>query len=57
MLLGGYGVRGRGETEAAAIMATLRAVASAGAFSIVIEKTPNHSRADITAQIDIPRSG
>ena len=37
--LGGYAVRGRTEPEAAAIMADAEAVADAGAFSVVIEKT------------------
>ena len=38
---GGYAVRGRIATEAAAIMADAEAVAEAGAFSVVIEKPPN----------------
>jgi 3-methyl-2-oxobutanoate hydroxymethyltransferase len=37
--LGGYAVRGRTEPETAAIMADAEAVADAGAFSVVIEKT------------------
>src|SRR3546814_15845662 len=37
--LGGYGVRGRNPAEAESIMADAVAVAEAGAFGIVIEKT------------------
>ena len=55
--LGGYGVRGRGETEAAAILADAHAVATAGAFSVVIEKTAEPLSREITAQIDIPTIG
>jgi 3-methyl-2-oxobutanoate hydroxymethyltransferase len=55
--LGGYGVRGRGETEAAAILADAQAVAGAGAFSVVIEKTTEPLSREITARIDIPTIG
>jgi 3-methyl-2-oxobutanoate hydroxymethyltransferase len=54
--LGGYGVRGRGE-EAASIMTDGRAVADAGAFSVVIEKTAEPVAREITAAIDIPTIG
>src|SRR3954469_8130851 len=36
--LGGYGVRGREDAEAASILADAHAVTAAGAFSVVIEK-------------------
>jgi 3-methyl-2-oxobutanoate hydroxymethyltransferase len=55
--LGGYGVRGRGATEAAAILADAQAVAGAGAFSVVIEKTAEPLAREITARIDIPTIG
>ena len=55
--LGGYGVRGRGESEAAAILADAQAVTMAGAFSVVIEKTVEPLSRDITARIDIPTIG
>jgi 3-methyl-2-oxobutanoate hydroxymethyltransferase len=55
--LGGYGVRGRGENEAAAILADAQAVATAGAFSVVIEKTIEPLSREITARIDIPTIG
>ena len=55
--LGGYGVRGRSETEAATILADAEAVASAGAFSVVIEKTTEPLSRDITARIGIPTIG
>jgi 3-methyl-2-oxobutanoate hydroxymethyltransferase len=55
--LGGYGVRGRGEQEATAILGDAQAVAAAGAFSVVIEKTAEPLARDITARIDIPTIG
>jgi 3-methyl-2-oxobutanoate hydroxymethyltransferase len=36
-MLGGYGARGRADAEAAKILSDARAVAEAGAFSIVVE--------------------
>jgi 3-methyl-2-oxobutanoate hydroxymethyltransferase len=55
--LGGYGVRGRSETEAASILADAQAVATAGAFSVVIEKTTEPLAREVTARIDIPTIG
>ncbi len=55
--LGGYGVRGRGTDEAAAIMADAVAVADAGAFSVVIEKTAEPLSRAITARVAIPSIG
>jgi 3-methyl-2-oxobutanoate hydroxymethyltransferase len=55
--LGGYGVRGRGDIEAASILADAQAVATAGAFSVVIEKTTEPLAREVTARIDIPTIG
>ena len=55
--LGGYAVRGRGEVEAAAILGDAQAVAGAGAFSVVIEKTAEPLSREITARLDIPTIG
>ncbi|MDR3535442.1 MAG: 3-methyl-2-oxobutanoate hydroxymethyltransferase [Acetobacteraceae bacterium] len=55
--LGGYGVRGRTEAEAAAIMADAKAVADAGAFSVVIEKTTESLARAITNAIAPPTIG
>jgi 3-methyl-2-oxobutanoate hydroxymethyltransferase len=55
--LGGYGTRGRTEDEAAAIVADALAVAEAGAFSIVIEKTVESVSRAITARVPVPTIG
>lgn len=55
--LGGYAVRGRSESEAAAIMADAEAVADAGAFSVVIEKTAEPLARAITDRIAAPTIG
>jgi 3-methyl-2-oxobutanoate hydroxymethyltransferase len=55
--LGGYAVRGRAEAEAAAIMADAEAVAEAGAFSVVIEKTAESLARAITDRIAPPTIG
>ncbi|HTI82730.1 MAG TPA: 3-methyl-2-oxobutanoate hydroxymethyltransferase [Acetobacteraceae bacterium] len=55
--LGGYAVRGRAEAEAAAIMADAEAVAEAGAFSVVIEKTTETLARTITERIAAPTIG
>ena len=55
--LGGYPVLGREEAGAAAILADARAVAEAGAFSVVIEKTAEPLSRAITAAIGIPTIG
>jgi 3-methyl-2-oxobutanoate hydroxymethyltransferase len=54
--LGGYKVQGRGE-DAARVLADARAVAEAGAFSVVLEKVPAVLADEITADIDIPTIG
>lgn len=55
--LGGYAVRGRAEAEAAAIMVDAEAVADAGAFSVVIEKTAEPLARAITERIGPPTIG
>lgn len=55
--LGGYAVRGRSEPEAAMIMADAEAVADAGAFSVVIEKTAEPLARAITDRIMPPTIG
>ena len=55
--LGGYAVRGRSDTEAAAIMVDAEAVAEAGAFSVVIEKTSEPLSRAITERIAPPTIG
>lgn len=54
--LGGYKVQGRG-ADAARVMADARAVAAAGAFSVVLEKLPDGLAREITETIDIPTIG
>ncbi|MEM1075147.1 MAG: 3-methyl-2-oxobutanoate hydroxymethyltransferase [Pseudomonadota bacterium] len=54
--LGGYRVQGRG-ADAEILMADVHAVAEAGAFAVVLEKTPQHLSDRITAAIDIPTIG
>ena len=55
--LGGYGVRGRNAAEADAIMADAVAVAEAGAFGIVIEKTMEELSEAITRRVAVPTIG
>ena len=54
--LGGYKVQGRGDARAA-LIADAKAVADAGAFSVVLEKVPEGLADEITALIDIPTIG
>lgn len=53
---GGYKVQGRGETGQA-VRADARAVAEAGAFSVVLEMVPDELARTITENIDIPTIG
>jgi 3-methyl-2-oxobutanoate hydroxymethyltransferase len=55
--LGGYAVRGRTESEAMAIIADAEAVADAGAFCVVIEKTAEPLARAITDRITAPTIG
>ena len=54
--LGGYKVQGRG-ADAARILEDARAVAAAGAFSVVLEKVPAALADRITAALAIPTVG
>jgi 3-methyl-2-oxobutanoate hydroxymethyltransferase len=56
-ILGGYGARGRSETEYAKIMADARAVAEAGAFGMVIEGVVETLAIDITRAVACPTIG
>ena len=55
-LFGGYKVQGRGDA-ADRIRRDARAVAEAGAFSVVLEKVPESLARDITANLSIPTIG
>lgn len=54
--LGGYRVQGRA-AEAERVLADARAVADAGAFSVVLEKVPARLADRITAEVPIPTIG
>ncbi|GGO61662.1 ketopantoate hydroxymethyltransferase [Roseovarius pacificus] len=54
--LGGYKVQGRAD-QADALRADARAIAEAGAFSVVLEKVPATLADQITDEIDIPTIG
>jgi 3-methyl-2-oxobutanoate hydroxymethyltransferase len=54
--LGGYRVQGRGDA-ADALLADARAVAEAGAFSVVMEMVPAPLAAQVTAELTIPTVG
>jgi 3-methyl-2-oxobutanoate hydroxymethyltransferase len=55
--LGGYAVRGGNKGEAVVILSDAEAVAGAGAFSVVIEKTAEPLSREITSRLDIPTIG
>lgn len=55
--LGGYGARGREESEAQKIIADARAVADAGAFSIVVEGVMEEIADEITSLLPVPVIG
>ena len=55
--LGGYAVRGRTREEAEAIIADAEAIAAAGAFAIVLEKTLESIGREITERIAVPTIG
>jgi 3-methyl-2-oxobutanoate hydroxymethyltransferase len=56
-VLGGYGARGRDKAEAAKIVADAIAVATAGAFSIVVEGVVEPIAVEITQQVACPTIG
>ena len=55
--LGGYGARGRSETEHRQILADARAIASAGAFAIVVEGVLEPLADEVTAEVAVPVIG
>jgi 3-methyl-2-oxobutanoate hydroxymethyltransferase len=55
--LGGYGARGRSEAEAAAILADAEAVATAGAFALVVEGVVESLARRITETVKCPTIG
>lgn len=55
--LGGYRARGRGDQEAAGVMADSIAIAEAGAFSIVLEGVMEQIAQAVTARIPVPVIG
>lgn len=55
--LGGYRARGRGRTEAKKIIADARAVAEAGAFSMVVEGVVEPLAREITNAVSVPTIG
>ena len=55
--LGGYGARGKSQEEHAKIMADARAVAQAGAFSMVLEGVMEELAVAITDSVDVPVIG
>ncbi|MDR3515989.1 MAG: 3-methyl-2-oxobutanoate hydroxymethyltransferase [Azospirillaceae bacterium] len=56
-VLGGYRARGRDEAESARITADAKAVAQAGAFTVVLEGVIESLARDITAALVIPTIG
>jgi len=54
--LGGYRVQGRGDA-AEQILADARAVAAAGAFSVVLEMVPGEVAKQVTHELEIPTIG
>ena len=55
--LGGYRARGRGDQEAAGVMADAIAIAEAGAFSIVLEGVMEQIAQAVTARVPVPIIG
>ena len=56
-MLGGYGVRGREDIEAAKIVADARAVAEAGAFCMVVEGVLEPLANQVSAEVAVPVIG
>lgn len=56
-MLGGFRARGRGDHEAASIVADAVAVAEAGAFSIVLEGVMEQIAQSVTSRVSIPVIG
>jgi 3-methyl-2-oxobutanoate hydroxymethyltransferase len=55
--LGGYGARGRGQAEADKILSDARAIADAGAFTIVLEGVMEELATRVAAEIAVPIIG
>lgn len=55
--MGGYTIQGRSEPDAERLVADARAVAGAGAFSVVVEGTVERVARAITQAIDVPTIG
>jgi len=55
--MGGYRARGRGDSEATAVMADAIAIAEAGAFSIVVEGVMEQLAEAITTRVTVPTIG
>ncbi|MCX8038015.1 MAG: 3-methyl-2-oxobutanoate hydroxymethyltransferase, partial [Candidatus Sumerlaeia bacterium] len=55
--LGGYRVQGRSDTQAARLLANARALADAGAFSIVVELVPSAVGRRVTREVAVPTIG
>nr|WP_298686384.1 3-methyl-2-oxobutanoate hydroxymethyltransferase [uncultured Dongia sp.] len=55
--LGGYRARGRGDQEAAGVMADAIAIGEAGAFSIVLEGVMEQIAQAVTARVPVPIIG
>jgi 3-methyl-2-oxobutanoate hydroxymethyltransferase len=55
--MGGYRARGRGDSEAASVMADAIAIAEAGAFSIVVEGVMEQLAEAITTRVTVPTIG
>lgn len=56
-MLGGYGVRGREDVEAAKIVADARCVAEAGAFCLVVEGVVEDIATKVASEVAIPVIG
>lgn len=56
-VLGGYGARGRNDADSDKIFSDARAIAQAGAFSIVLEAVVEPLAAQITRSVEIPTIG
>jgi 3-methyl-2-oxobutanoate hydroxymethyltransferase len=55
--MGGFRVQGRTEEAAEHVLSEARAVANAGAYSVVLEGIPSSLAARITAELEIPTIG
>ena len=55
--MGGFRVQGKTEATAARVLADAKAVAEAGAYSLVLEGIPTDLAQRITAEVDIPTIG